>query len=141
MLSVGGEEHVESNPYDRYFSSDSTFRDAEVGDDRLPAKEPIFAFQLGDVAWAVPHRAFAGGALFDLPGRDSELLLFRKRGVSIYASTEAWLVAPAAAGERRRVRRLLEAARAGETGFEPLDGFDTFWYTWVGVHRDSKILR
>lgn len=141
VLSVDGREHVETNPYDRYFSSGSTFRDAELTDDRLSAKEPIFAFRLGGTAWAVPHRAFTGGELFDLPDGNEKLLLFRAKGASIYASTEAWLVAPETAGERPRVRRLLEAARAGEPGFERLEGFDTFWYTWAGVNRDSKLLR
>lgn len=141
VLSVGGKEHVASNPYDRYLSSEGTFRGAELADDRLPAKEPIFAFHLDGEPWAVPHRAFAGGELFVLPGRDRMLLLFRDRGASIYASTEAWLVEPEAAGKRPRTPRLREAARAGEPGFERLEGFDTFWYTWVGVNRDSRLVR
>jgi hypothetical protein len=141
VLSVDGNEHVATNPYDRYFSSEGTFRNADLADERLSAKEPIFAFHLDGAAWAVPHRAFAGGELFDLPDRDRKLLLFREKGASIYASTEAWLVAPEVAGKRPRARRLLEAARAGEAGFERVEGFDTFWYTWVGVNRDSKLLR
>lgn len=141
MLSVEGREHVETNPYDNYLFSEGTFRDAEVPDDRLPAKEPVFAFHLGGEPWAVLHAAFAGGELFEIAGQDEKLLLFREKGASIYASSEAWRVAPDAAGEEPRPARLLEAARAGEPGFEPLEGFDTFWYTWVGVNEDTRLLR
>lgn len=141
VLSVEGKEHLPTNPYEKYFTSEGTFRDAEPADDRLPAKESIFTFHLGGEPWAVPHRSFAGGEVFDLPGEERELLLFREEGASVYASTEAWLVAPGAAGEDPRLERLLAAARAGESGFERLEGFDTFWYTWVGVNEETRLLR
>jgi len=141
VLSVGGREHVEANPYGRYFSSESTFRDTELADHRLPAKEPIFAFRLDGAAWAVPHPAVEGGGLFELPHEDRQVLLFRKRGAPVYASTEAWLVTAEAAGEEPSPGRLLEAARGGAPGFQRLEGFDTFWYTWVGVNRSSGLLR
>jgi len=50
VLSVGGEEHVENNPYDNYFSSDSGFRDIAARDDRLETKAPVFTFQLKPVS-------------------------------------------------------------------------------------------
>ena len=50
VLSVNGEEHVENNPYDNYFSSDSGFRDIAARDDRLETKAPVFTFQLKPVS-------------------------------------------------------------------------------------------
>lgn len=141
VLSVEGQEHVATDPYESYLASGETFREAELSDDRLPAKEPVFTFHLGDEAWAVPHAAFPGGDLFELPERDRKLLLFREEGASVYASTDAWLVEPSVVADRKLPVELVDAARAGEAGFERLGGFDTFWYTWVGVNRDTRLLR
>ena len=33
------------------------------------------------------------------------------------------------------------AAAAGTAGFEPLAGFDTFWYMWANVNEGSELLR
>lgn len=138
ILSVDGVVHVADNPYDNYFSGDGTFRGVPSADDRLPAREPVFAFWLDGEPWAVPHRAFAGGRLVELPdGR--ELLLFRPEGSPIYRSSEAWLVrdeSPDAAPVDER----LAAARRGSAETPPLAGFDTFWYTWVGVNRETRLL-
>jgi len=121
VLSVDGREHDETDPYANYFTSDGTFRGMAVADDRLPAKEAVYAFHLDGEAWAVPHAAFEGGAEFPLPdGRVVELR--RPEGASIFASSEAWLVE--GDGERKR-----------------LGGFDTYWYTWVGVNEGSGLLR
>jgi len=141
VLSVDGVEHAESSPYDSYLTSEQTFRGLEVSDDRLPAKEPVFAFRVDGEPWAIAHRRIRGGRLVDLPGSGRRLLLFRERGSSVYASTEAWLVDPEAAGGRVGVEELLAAARAGTGGFSPVEGFDTFWYTWIGVNEESGLLR
>jgi uncharacterized protein DUF3179 len=36
VLSVDGVEHVENNPYDQYFASDSGFQESSAKDKRLP---------------------------------------------------------------------------------------------------------
>jgi hypothetical protein len=141
VLSVDGVEHVAGNPYDRYLATRETFRDVASPDDRLPPKEPIFAFRLDGRPWAIPHRAVAGGRLVDLPGDRRRLLLFRERGASLYASTEAWLVEPAAGASAEEPAALRAAAKAGKPGFSRLEGFDTFWYTWAGVNRATGVLR
>lgn len=140
-LSVDGAEHVADNPYDTYLASGGTFRDVQSADDRLPAKEPIFAFRLDGRPWAIPHRAVAGGRLVDLPGDRRKLLSFRERGASVYASTEAWLVEPAAAASAEGPAALRTAAKAAQPGFSRVEGFDTFWYTWAGVNRATGVLR
>lgn len=139
VLSVDGQEHVESNPYDSYLAGEETFRDVGAADDRLPAKEPIYAFWLDDEPWAVPHAAIAGGRLVDLPGDERKLLVFREPGAALYASSEAWLVAPSVAGEAADAAALLAEARAGGAGFSPAAGFDTFWYTWTGTNETGLL--
>jgi hypothetical protein len=139
-LSVEGAEHVASSPYDSYFGSEKTFRNLETADDRLPAKEPVFAFRADGKPWAAPHAAFAGGKVFDLPGRKDKLLLHRDAGAAVYASTQAWWVKPETA-KGKTADELTSAAQAGAAGFEPVEGFDTFWYTWVGVNEGTGVLR
>lgn len=132
-------EHVESDPYDDYFTSAETFGTIEAADDRLPPKEPVFAFRVGGEPWAIPHSAFEGGRVVDLPWDD--------RSSSCTAppappstSSEAWLVEPATAEEGPAAAALLAAARAGGAGFSRVEGFDTFWYTWVGVNAGTGLL-
>ena len=141
VLSVDGVEHVEGNPYDSYLEDDGTFRGIQAEDDRLPAKEPVYAFWLGDQPLAIAHSDFAGGRLVDVPTSERRLLLFRAEGAAIYASTEAWWVEAGAATSEDDVAATLEAARSGGSGFHPVGGFDTFWYTWAGVNRGTGLLR
>ena len=60
VLSIGGVQHVENNPYDNYFDSEETFRGLTVADERLPPKENIYSFHRDGVPYAVPHSAYAG---------------------------------------------------------------------------------
>ena len=101
----------------------------------------MFAFRVDGEPWAIPHRSLAGGRLVDLPGGRGRLLAFRPPGAAVQASTEAWRVGPQAAPGGAPLEELLAAARTGQPGFTPLEGFDTFWYTWVGVNRDTGLLR
>ena len=39
------------------------------------------------------------------------------------------------------VEELLSKARASAPGTTRVGGFDTFWYNWVAVNKDSKLLR
>lgn len=87
----------------------------------------------------MPHRVAAGGKLLALPRTAEKLLLYRSPGASLYASTEAWLVRPEAT-ENRSIDELRRAAQAGAPGFTAAEGFDTFWYTWVAVNRDTGLL-
>lgn len=137
VLSIQGQEHTKNNPYDAYFQSADTFRGLVIEDTRLPPKESVFAFHLGDRAFAVAQESFEGGRLFVLD-TDRAVLLYRERGQSFFASSEAYLIegASAAADESE----LLERARAGGVGTSLLSGFDTFWYSWVAVNEGSQLL-
>jgi len=143
VLSVDGREHEAKSPYDDYFASSDTFRGLVARDDRLPPKEAIFSFHTSDLAWAVPHQAIFGGRLISADGlAGQQLLVFREPGVSIFASSVAYLVddevATAANGD---VSTLLQQAAAGNAGFTPVSGFDTFWYMWANVNEGSELLR
>jgi len=138
VLSVDGETHIETNTYENYFASDSTFRDLEIDDDRLPPKEPIFGGWVDGLPHAVAHSTFAGGAIIPLEdGR--QLLLYRPVGVEIFASSRVYLLADPVA--RADVPAILEAIDAGSLEAKPVSGFDTFWYSWVSVNERSPILR
>ena len=138
ILSVRGQEHVRSNPYDSYFRSDATFRGLVVEDKRLSPKEPVYVFHLDGGAFAVAHTSFEGGHVFDLGDGDRAVLLYRDPGLSFYASSEADLVAGAGAG--KSTAALLARSRSGDSATERLTGFDTFWYSWVAVNPDSALL-
>lgn len=153
VLSVEGVEHVAENPYEQYFTSDRTFRGLEIDDDRLESKEAIYAMWIDGRPWAIPHEQVEGGALrsvapgaegSDIAGTEGDeepvwLLLYRAPDAPIYASTEAWrLEAPAA--PEQTLEELLSAARRGVPGFSPIEGFDTFWYTWVAVQEETGLL-
>ena len=142
VLSVDGEEHVDSSHYDNYMDSDGTFRDMEVEDERLAAKTPVYAFHHYDRPWAVPHSAFEDGRIFSTKKLgDGPVLLYRTAGAPIYESTRAWLVSPELAARELTIPALMALADSGTTeDLEPLPGFDTFWYTWVAVNKRSKIL-
>lgn len=141
VLSVDGREHVESDPYESYFTSDGTFRGLEVADDRLPPKAPIYSFHLEGRAYAVPHPAVEGGALFEL-GDGRVAYLHREPGSSFFASTDAWLLPADAAAELDGAEAVEEWLSSGSAeGARRLGGFDTYWYTWVGVHEDTELLR
>ena len=142
VLSVDGDEYVDSTHYDNYMASDGTFRDMEVDDERLAAKTPVYAFHHDDRPWAVPHTAFEDGRIFSTRKLGHRgVLLYRAGGAPIYESTRAWLVDPELAARGLPITELLALADSGASeGLEPLPGFDTFWYTWVAVNRRSKIL-
>ena len=149
VLSVNGQEHVESNPYDNYISSDSGFRGLKARDRRLQTRDPVYAFHLGEKKYAVPFSAFEGGAVLRAGGR--ELFVFRPKDVAVLYSTLAFRGA-----EGEFVRRAdgwhheLSGARfdaeqggfVGGSGAEvrKLEGFDTFWYMWSLTNPDTVVL-
>ena len=143
VLSVGGVEHVTKNPYDNYFSNEETFRNLEVSDRRLPPKTPIFAFWVDGHAFAVPHSRFLGGKLLSskkLGGR--WLLVLRDDGAAIFESTRAFLVPSAEIRRGTDPKPLLPSTGAPlPDGYEAVTGFDTFWYNWVSVHPDTRLLK
>jgi len=140
VLSVEGSEHVDNNPYDNYFTSEGTFRDIGVADDRLDAKENIYTFWLADKPFAVTHRAIQGGKTYQLEELSDQVAFFhRVPELPMYASSEAWLVPRSA--EEMPPDDLLAAIRGGRIqAAERLSGFDTFWYTWVAVNRNTELL-
>lgn len=141
VLSVEGREHVENNPYDNYFASEGTFRDLVIEDQRLAAKAPVYVFWLGGEPWAVAHSAFSGGRVLELEGIESRALMYRDPDAAIFESTRAYLVDPGVARPGRTVEELLALAESSsEAGIEPLPGFDTFWYSWVAVNTETRLV-
>jgi hypothetical protein len=148
VLSVGGAEHVENNPYDQYFASDSGFREAAAKDKRLPTKEPIWAFDLNGRRFAVPFRTFEDGDTFR--AGEEWVFLHRPKSAAVYFSSRAF--ASATPFVRRDGAWLHEASGArfdaaqgtfvgGSSGdLRPLRGFDTFWYMWSLTHPDTVVL-
>ena len=148
VLSVDGVEHVDSSPYDRYFASDSGYRNAIAKDKRLATKEPVWAFELAGRRFAVPFRTFEGGRAFSLAGQ--WIFLYRPKGASVYASTQAWI----SAARFRQVDGAwihessgghLNTARGAFVGAPPgdpraLPGLDTFWYVWSLTHPDTEVV-
>ena len=148
VLSVGGVEHVENNPYDQYFASDSGFRQLSAPDGRLPTKEPIWAFEMDGRRLAVPLRELEGGAALKVG--DRWVFLHRPAGAAVYLSTRAfvstgpfalrdgaWTHAPSGA-----VFDSDRGAFDGDPpGVRPLAGYDTFWYVWSLTHPGTEILR
>lgn len=148
VLSVRGREHDHTEPYANYFGSDEGFRGAEATDDRLPTKAPVYAFRLGERAYAAPFDAFAGGAAF--AAGEASVFLHRPEGAAIFRSSHAvrgegfvrrdgaWVEV----GSGARFDPATGAWAGGEagTGPSPLEGFDTFWYSWSLVHPETEVL-
>ncbi len=135
VLSVDGAEHVDNNPYDNYFTSGGTFRDLEVDDDRLPAKAGVYAMWIVGHPYAVPHERIEGGRIVWID--EQPFYFHRPHGASFYASTAAYRLSLDLA--RLESATLLEKLESGDAGFEPLEGFDTYWYTWVAVNEETRI--
>ncbi len=143
VLSVGGEEHVENNPYDNYFSSDGTFRNLKLNDKRLAAKDSIYSFWLNDEPYAVAHRSYEGGKLFKIKGLDGQrLFLYRSPGAPIFEGSRAYLVDEQVAKANTQTDKLLAMAGSEEdNGIAVLPGFDTFWYSWVAVNENTHLIK
>ncbi len=165
VLSVDGRTHVPENHYDSYFSSDKTFRGIKSADDRLPAKEPIYAFRIDGRTYAVAHRTIVGGYLETLHSTaagdstgDDGVFLFRDLGASVFATTRAWkvprglitrvkghYVISAGIGENGPPLRLETpealSALPSIRGVVTLTGLDTYWYTWIAVNPGTVLLR
>ena len=139
VLSVEGEEHDTTDHYADYFSSDDTFRGIVVEDKRLGAKEPVYTFHWNDVAFAVPHTRFGGGAILRVDEETRSLFLYRATEVPMFASTVAlWLPKESDLSLQDALSQFM--AEGGIQGAVPLSGFDTFWYSWVGINEGSRIL-
>lgn len=145
VLSVRGNEHA-PDAYRGYWEDPRGFRGQEAEDDRLDTKEPIYAFELGGAAHAVPMSAVEGGGAFHLDA-GPHVFLYREPGAELFESTAAYL---SPAGFERRDGTWVETGTGARfdtetrrfTGgdVEPLVGFDTFWYTWSLTHEDPVIL-
>ena len=143
VLSVNGVEHLENNPYDSYFTSDRTFRGMEIDDHRLAAKAPIYSFWLEDEPIAIAHNSFAGGMRVDLDdGR--ALLFYRPEGASVFLSTRAYVVTKESAPDEDELAAFFEQLEGEQDPdislAQPLGGFDTYWYNWIAVNPQSRLL-
>ena len=84
---------------------------SRLADQRLRAKEPIFSFWLDGTPFAVAHRRLSGGALYEAPEAKGRLIfLHRAKRASLFDSTIAYLVD------------------------------DTYWYNWVSINTETKLL-
>lgn len=137
VLSVDGTEHVDGNPYDAYFSDEKTFRGVALQDHRLTAKAPVYAFRIDGKPYAVPHERVEGGRVVSVDGR--RFLFHRPAGAPIFRSTVAYLLpALESSDDAGELRAQIESA--GLAGARHLDGFDTFWYTWVSVNPTTELI-
>jgi len=135
VLSVQGQEHVSNNPYGNYIEGDGTFRDLEVSDTRLPAKEPVYAFWWEGQPIVVTHSSVEGGRIVERG--DVALVFHRPPGASVFASTRVAAVPVDAAEDAATA---LDAVDDGSVEtVRPIEGFDTYWYTWVHVNEDSEV--
>jgi hypothetical protein len=147
VLSVEGEEHIENNPYDNYFTSEKGFRGSVAADERLPTKTSIFAFQLDGKAYAVPFETFEGGRSFK--AGKALVFLFRPADASLLESTLAFRSSGTGFVREDGVWKDLATGASfdpSEGGFDAagattLDGFDTFWFNWSMTHPRTKILK
>lgn len=145
VLSVDGREHA-PDAYRGYWEDPRGFRGQEAEDDRLDTKEPIYAFEYGGVAYAVPMEAAEGGATFALEGGPS-VFLHREPDAPLFESTAAYM---SGSGFERRDDTWVDLGTGArfdpETGrfeggrVEPLIGFDTFWYNWSLTHEGTVVL-
>lgn len=149
VLSVGGREDLERNPYDRYFASDEGYRGIAVRDKRLKTKEPVFTLQFQNRKIAVPHRRIEGGRVFDL-GK-AKLFLYRPKGEEIFFSSAAFLLKSGELEKKdgrwtvRGTNCVFDPEKLRFTGDstacpEAITGFDTFWYTWSLLNPDTEVL-
>jgi hypothetical protein len=148
VLSVDGVEHISENAYERYFESANAPYGAKSKDERLPDKEPVYAFHRGDTAFAVRNKSAEGGRVFDV-GAET-IFLYRPPGTAVYYSTIAWAGKKGAFEERDGTWLHVDSgavfdADRGEfvgagTKIARLEGFDTFWFHWSMTNPDSKVL-
>ena len=143
VLSVEGQEHDPRSPYDRYFASESGFREMRATDDRLADKAPVYVFHRRSGPWAVDQALFAdGGAVVKLDGRS--FFFYREADDSHDRSTAAFLVGRDHGVGKGAEGWVLSTANGRSVPFDPearkfhvpvglmrpLTGFDTFWYIW-----------
>jgi hypothetical protein len=150
VLSAGGTEHAEVNPYDRYFSSPGGFRGLTASDRRLPDKALLYGLHVDDTPWVIAHANFDSGAVATVGGR--QLFLYRLDEDSPFQGTAAlWLA------EGDQILKGEDGGWALERGgdahpFDPstrsfptsLDleaatGFDTYWYIWSLTNPATQI--
>lgn len=68
------------------------------------------------------------------------VLFYRPVGVSPFRSSEAWAVPDQVLEDPGDPAELAGRLRGGEVdGARILAGFDTYWYTWVGVNRETRL--
>lgn len=150
LLSVNNKVHIDNNPYDNYFTSDDTFRNAQATDDRLPAKAAIFTLELAGQHYAFTHEAITGGDEFKIKGR--RIFVYRTKPDVVYRSTKAWRLNHD--GKEINLKQRRGQWRAKDWGpFDPatgrfteqdiqleaIGGLDTFWYIWSAYYPDTKI--
>lgn len=149
VLSVGGLEDLQRNPYAGYFRSSQGFRGERARDKRLKTKEPIFSFHLQGESYAVAHKIVEGGKSFVLGSL--KLFFYRPRKADMFQSTAAFISKNKGFEFQNGSWVDLDSgckfnpdtgAFEGEaaTCAERIPGFDTFWYNWSLANPDTKLL-
>ena len=146
VLSSQGREHLERNPLEPYLASSYGFRGLLASDARLPTKEPVFGFELGEKRYAARAADLAGGRVFRVGA--VWVLLYRPPAAALNEDTLAFAspsgFAPSAGSwsEKGTAVRFDPARRGfvGKAVARPLLGFDTFWYVWSLNHPDTELL-
>lgn len=152
LLSVDGQVHLESNPYDNYFTSEKTFRPVDRPDERLPPKTSVFTLVIEEKAYAISHQSLASGWQGEVEGMP--VFIYREEGDSIYRSTKAYKMVDKNGEPVKlyRKRKQWVAASLGrfhpdsgnfgkdEARVEPLQGLDTFWYIWSQYYPRTTLL-
>ncbi len=149
VLSVKELEHDHRNPYLDYFTSARGYRGISSADKRMPDKESIYAFKIDGTPYAVSHKRIEGGSVFRI-SESREILLYRERGASVFASTLAYTnysfdkphryVWDSGWVDPFIAEKLDPKAGFKHANTARLQGFDTFWYNWSATHRNVKVL-
>ena len=145
VLAVEGTTHWYSGAYADYFASDGGFGGLAAADRRLATKAPVYAFYLHETAHAVPHGAIEGGRVFEVDG--STVFIYREPQSSSFRSSTAFAGAHFESVGGVWIERDSQCRFVPERGiFEgmscphPLEGFDTFWYSWSLSNPKTELL-
>jgi hypothetical protein len=135
VLAIDGVAHWYSGAYQTFFASDGGYGGLTAEDRRLATKASIFAFRLHAEAHAVPHYAVEGGRVFDVEG--STVFIYRDPGSSPFRSTVAFVGARFKRHRKAWIETSTKCRFDASSGSfrgkhcpRPLEGFDTFWYSW-----------
>lgn len=146
VLSVYGQEDSRDS-YKDYWKNQKGYRGIAATDKRMKTKEPIFAFKLDGVPYAVAQKKLTNGVSFK--AGDLQLFFYRGKKDKLFASTAAFSGSNFIKKGNQWVDAqsdcIFDASAGRFSGTSgrcptPLTGFDTFWYNWSLNNPETKIL-